>query len=65
MSVLHDELISYADVVSALAESTQNPQGKYSIADLRLLGKALGEIPEALRPHRQFHSQSAPAGPFP
>jgi len=54
MRILYDELISYDDVKDAVIESTQNPQGKYSAADLRLLGKALGDIPEALRPRRQY-----------
>ena len=44
MRVLHDELISYADVLAAVIESTQNPRGKYSAADLRLFDEALSRL---------------------
>jgi len=60
MRLLHDELISYDDVLAAVIESTQNPQGKYSGADLRLLGKAFGDIPEDLRLHSLYVPELAP-----
>lgn len=41
---LYDELLSYDDVKSAIIESTQNPHGPYSSADLRLLGIAFAEV---------------------
>jgi hypothetical protein len=47
--LLYDELISYDDVKDAIIESTQVPHGMYSTADLRLFGKALGQLPRALR----------------
>jgi hypothetical protein len=50
MRILYDELICYDDVLSAVAASPQKPEGKYSTADIRLLGKALENLPEAKRP---------------
>jgi hypothetical protein len=47
--LLYDEIISYDDVKDSIVESTQVPHGKYSAADLRLFGKALGQVPHALR----------------
>jgi hypothetical protein len=62
MRLLYDELIAYDDVVSAIIESTQHPHGKYSAADLRLLGKALGDIPEAFIPRQHLlHGPVTPA----
>ena len=53
--LLYDELLPFEDVKAAIIESTQNPHGRYSAADLRLLGQALERLqltakPISLRP---------------
>lgn len=48
--LLFDELLPFDDVKNALIESTQNPHGKYSAADLRLLGQALERLQLTAKP---------------